>query len=332
MNIAIPWENTIDTLLKRINVVKVGRYRWKSSVASHYITLHPSYPDYYQETGKLLHTLRECWRSFHFRKWTESNRRDAAGFNIMQYSEKRLKKAIQITESTPEAIGILTGAAVSPAAFHKMTQGKASHECPWCNSEWADHMHYYYCTKLPQICVQNWGGKPGDQLQARLGWPLENERIGDARQKINYMCAVRTFILVKRKEEYGQQDRINRRIRRNNKAKKEKEPVIRNPTWKTHNVVEDAHEDEYRKNNPPKTKGRRIGNVRDSKLNQDNPPIIGNKRKTRDNAKSRKQRKIEKIPSIEGRDRPDKRKESYEYRVSTETAPKKKSQNLRCNY
>ncbi|CAK0882359.1 unnamed protein product, partial [Prorocentrum cordatum] len=126
--------------------------------------------------SKLKHDLREGWRAHRFAQWRRSTRNDAEFCRgAVQCDSLRLKEAQKHLQRQPAILPVLTGAAMSCAAWQSARREEIA--CPACGLEGGGHLIHlaWDCPGASGAAHRRRPPRPADPMQARLGWPIRED-------------------------------------------------------------------------------------------------------------------------------------------------------------
>ena len=123
-------------------------------------------------SGEIAHQLRESWRSHTWDQFVSSERRhEAENYRNIEYNSYRfeaVRKAIY--EAKGPARWLMLGAVISPLDYSKRVQSEDAALCADCGAE--SNWEHAFWTCQHRTCTFD---RPGDELQARYGWPSLHE-------------------------------------------------------------------------------------------------------------------------------------------------------------
>jgi len=124
-----------------------------------------------EEAGSIMHKAREGWRAREWNSFTRGNRREAAHIGEVPYDGQRAKLAREVGAGSPEKLALTLCSFMSPACMQGNGKNYPTH-CCWCGLANGHHDHIFWeCGARPQKVR-----KPADKVQARLGWPVGQDR------------------------------------------------------------------------------------------------------------------------------------------------------------
>ena len=143
-------------------------WKWKHTVTNAELSLRgEDRPD----LQRVLHDIREGWRAALFSSsLSRTSRNDAVQCAGVRYNAGRCALARKMVRAAPARASFLSGAFFSHAALAS-AKGRDG-TCQYCHNAVAttDHL-LWHCEGFPgaRPC-----GRPSDELQARLAWPVGN--------------------------------------------------------------------------------------------------------------------------------------------------------------